>query len=127
MQKIPEGYREVTVPDGYKGKIVTKDEDGNRMLAKPGDKVILSNKTLKSDPHLAQFATDATETEKKDFYSKATTESLKDALKSRDVKNADKMDRNALINSAREQGVERQELDFLEVTEKPKPVAQPKK
>lgn len=125
-QIIPEGHREVTVPPNYKGKIITVDDEGNRKKAVPGDKVILSAETLKRDQHLAQFATDATPAEKKDFYSNATTDSLRKALKTRDLDVEG--DRKELILTAREQGVPKDELEFMDQeVKKESPVKPPVK
>jgi hypothetical protein len=109
---VREGYREIKVPDNYKGKIRVTDDDGVRRLAQPGEHVELSEKTLKHDQHLLQYATDVTPKEKNDFYSKATTESLTKALKNRNLDV--NMNRSELISTAREQGVERSELELVD-------------
>jgi len=117
-QEVPDGYRTVVLPKDYKGAVITVDEDGDRKRAKGGDTVVLSEKTLKHDQHLLQFASDVTPSEKLDFYQNATTESLKKALKKRDL-DID-TDRKDLVMTAREQGVPREELEFVDVSEKPK-------
>lgn len=105
-----EGYVKITVPEKYNIKV--GDEQGKTRKAAEGETVEVSMETIKADPHLATFVVGADKSVKKDFYTAATTESLKAALVEMKVPGVEKDTREDLIRTAREQGVPREKLVF---------------
>jgi hypothetical protein len=96
-----QGYKNVKVPEG--AQIVTVDKDGRR-FAKVGEVVELSEAALEVDPWLSEHVVGRSKEEvKSDPYHAASTESLKEALKGRDLDTSG--DKNELINRMKKHGV----------------------
>ena len=66
-------------------KIVTQNKDGMRSYAKPGDTVEVDELSVKLDSDLASLRTDKTTEKKADPYESATVETLREALKAKDL------------------------------------------
>lgn len=96
-------YVEVKIPKDFDGKILRTDKNGIRGFAQPGETVSLSRVSLESDPYLRSFAVDSLEKPKDDPYEKASTESLREALKARDLPYSGS--KAELILAARKHGV----------------------